>query len=140
MMFSDDADLPVMGGCLCNEVSFRVRGKLSPVVASHSQDCRRMSGHYTAFTSVPRENVEIEGDITWYEGNGGVKRGFCPICGSNLFSDEGGAALMIHAGALDKPTGAKLAGHINCAEKGDYYEIEGDLPKADGADADFRTG
>ncbi|WOI57393.1 GFA family protein [Palleronia sp. LCG004] len=131
MMFSDEADLPVMGGCLCNEVSFRVRGSLSPVFACHCQQCRRMSGHYWATTNAPRENVEIEGDLRWYESSDKVRRAFCPECGSSLFWDDGGKTLGIAAGALDKPTGITLAGHIFCADKGDYYEIEGDLPKHD---------
>lgn len=33
------------------------------------------------------------------------------------------------AGAFDKPTGFKMACHIFCADKGDYYEIDDGAPQ-----------
>lgn len=128
-----------MGGCLCADVSFRVTGPLRPVIACHCQMCRRSSGHFAAATSAPRESVEIEGEVRWYQSSEMARRGFCPICGSTLFWDDGGARLAIFAGALDRPTGLGMQGHIFCAEKGDYYEIDGDLPRAEGADPDMTT-
>jgi hypothetical protein len=47
--------------------------------------------------------------------------------------------LSIFAGTLEAPTGLSLAGHIFCADKGDYYEIADDLPKAEGAHPDLTT-
>ncbi|PZX18250.1 hypothetical protein LX81_00879 [Palleronia aestuarii] len=140
MTIMDDAGLPVMGGCLCNEVSFRIRGPLRPVIACHCQQCRRTSGHYTASTSAPRDAVEIEGDVTWYRSSENARRGFCAECGSNLFWDGGGGRLSIFAGCLDKPTGLALAGHIFCADRGDYYEITDDLPKAEAASPEMTDG
>ena len=40
--------------------------------------------------------------------------------------------MAIFAGSLDKPTGLKMAGHIFCADKGDYYEIDDALPQSPG--------
>ena len=37
----------------------------------------------------------------------------------------------ITAGTFDKPTGMKLAYHIFCQDKGDYYEIDDGLPAYD---------
>ncbi|RVV97273.1 GFA family protein [Mesobaculum littorinae] len=133
----DAADLSTTGGCLCSEVSYRVRGPLRPVVACHCDQCRRTSGHYAAATSAPRDAVEIEGDVTWYQSSDTARRGFCPICGSTLFWDGPGPHLAIFAGTLDQPTGLKLAGHIFCASKGDYYEIADGTPQAAGADPDL---
>ncbi len=130
----DPGALSVTGGCLCAEVSFRVRGPLRPVVACHCRQCRRSSGHHTAATSAPRDQVEIEGELRWFQSSKTARRGFCPICGSNLFWDGGGARLSIFAGALDAPTGLTMRGHIFCAEKGDYYEIADGLPQAPGLD------
>lgn len=132
-------DLPVMGGCLCNAVSFRVTGTLRPVVACHCQQCRRASGHHVASTSAPRASVEIEGEVRWYQSSQTARRGFCPVCGSQLFWDGGGANLSIFAGVLDKPTGLALAGHIFCADKGDYYEIADGLPQAPARDDTLTT-
>lgn len=111
------------GGCLCGAVTFRVTGPLRPVVACHCTQCRRTSGHHVAATSALREDVEVSGAVTWYRSSEAARRGFCPVCGSQLFWDGPGTHLSIFAGSLDAPTGLSLAGHIFCADKGDYYEI-----------------
>lgn len=131
--------LSVTGGCLCNGVSYRISGPLRPVIACHCQQCRRSSGHHVAATSAPRDSVEIEGDVRWFQSSPGAKRGFCPACGSNLFWDGAGVNLSIFAGTLDAPTGVALAGHIYCADKGDYYQINDDLPQADAGDPKLTT-
>ncbi len=129
----------VTGGCLCTQVCYRITGPLRPVVACHCQQCRRTSGHHVAATSAPRDSVEIDGDVRWYQSSATARRGFCATCGSNLFWDGPGTHLSIFAGTLDAPSGVALAGHIYCADKGDYYEIAGDLPQADAADPDLTT-
>jgi hypothetical protein len=54
------------------------------------------------------------------------QRGFCKVCGGNLFwRPEGEARTSIAAGTLDLPTHVSLAEHIFVADKGDYYEIDG---------------
>ena len=118
------------GRCLCGAVRYTVSGPLRPVIACHCKQCQRTSGFHVAATSAQREKVTIEGDVTWYRSSDAAKRGFCGSCGSNLFWDGPGQNLSIFAGTLDAPTGLKLAGHIYCADKGDYYEITDDLPKA----------
>ena len=128
------------GGCLCGAVRYRVTGPLRPVIACHCTQCRRMSGHHVAATSAPRESVEIDGQITWYASSPAARRGFCPVCGSNLFWDGAGAGLSIFAGTLDGDPGLRLAGHIFCADKGAYYAIPEDgLPRAEGADPALTT-
>lgn len=127
------------GGCLCGTVRYAVTGALRPVVACHCAQCRKSSGHHVAATSVLRGDIEISGAVTWYQSSETARRGFCGTCGSNLFWDGAGVNLSIFAGTLDGVTGLALIGHIFCADKGDYYELTDDLPKADGADPDLTT-
>jgi len=127
------------GGCLCGAVTYRVTGPLRPVVACHCGQCRKTSGNYVTATSALRENVEVAGTPQWYDSSDTARRGFCPTCGSNLFWDGPGTNLSIFAGSLDAPTGITLAGHIYCADKGDYYEIADDLPKAPERDPALTT-
>jgi hypothetical protein len=127
------------GGCLCGAVRYETEGPLRPVVACHCTQCRKTSGHHVAATSAPREGVKIEGRVQWYQSSAEARRGFCPVCGSNLFWDGPGSHLAICAGTLDTPSGLRLEGHIFCADKGDYYDIDDDLPKADGDDPDITT-
>jgi hypothetical protein len=75
--------------------------------------------------------VSIAGDVRWYAYKPGVRNGFCPLCGAQLFWEvEGAPDLSIEMGAFDGPTGLRLAGHIYTAEKGDYYDIADGLPTA----------
>lgn len=127
------------GGCLCGAIRYRATGSLRPVIACHCAQCRKMSGFHVAATSAPRQSVSITGDVTWYQSSERARRGFCPTCGSNLFWDGPGENLSIFAGTLDGPTGLTLVGHIYCADKGDYYEIADDLPRANGYDPTLTT-
>lgn len=127
------------GSCLCGAVTYRVTGPLRSVVACHCVQCRKSSGHHVAATSAAREGVEIAGEVQWYRSSDTARRGFCPVCGSNLFWDGPGANLSIFAGTLDAPTGLALIGHIYCADKGDYYEIADGLPQADQRDPELTT-
>lgn len=118
-------------------VRYEVKGPMRPVVACHCVECRRATGHHVAATAAPRDAVTIAGEIRWFASSPGVRRGFCPVCGSNLFWDrEGSERIAIFAGSLDTPTGLRLVGHIFVAEKGDYYEITDGLPQAAQGGAD----
>ena len=127
------------GSCLCGAITYRVIGPLRPVIACHCAQCRKTSGHHVAATSAARDDVQIAGTVQWYKSSETAQRGFCPICGSNLFWDGQGANLSIFAGTLDAPTGLTLSGHIYCADKGDYYDIADGLPVADQRDTELTT-
>jgi hypothetical protein len=120
------------GSCLCGAVRFAVEGELTAPSACHCTICRKTSGHYYAGLGAPRARVTIEGgdNVTWYRSSEKVRRGFCRICGSQLFFDP------IHRdwiglamGAFDGPTGTRLSMHIFTADKGDYYDIADGLPQ-----------
>lgn len=124
----------IRGSCLCGAVRYRAEGPLRPVIACHCRQCRKTSGHFVAATSALRKDVVIEGALRWYSSSAEARRGFCPICGSSLFWDGAGDRLSIHAGSIDGPSGLATAAHIFCADRGDYYEIDGDLPQVPGED------
>lgn len=127
------------GSCLCGAVHFTVNGPLRPVIACHCTQCRKSSGHHVAATSAHRDHIVVTGAVVWFQSSDAARRGFCGTCGSNLFWDGPGENLSIFAGSLDGATGLKIAGHIFCADKGDYYEIPKDIPQADGYDPALTT-
>lgn len=129
----------IEGSCLCGALRYRVRGVLRPVIACHCTQCRKSSGHHVAATSALRDTVEIEGQVTWFASSAEARRGFCGTCGSNLFWDGPGEEIAIFAGTLDGPTGLHLAGHVYCADKGDYYGLSDGLPQAEGDDPSLTT-
>ncbi|WP_420396988.1 GFA family protein [Nioella sp.] len=127
------------GSCLCGGVRFAVTGPLRPVIACHCTQCRKTSGHHVAATSAHRDQIAVTGEVTWFQSSASARRGFCGTCGSNLFWDGEGENLSIFAGTIDGPTGLQIAGHIFCADKGDYYDIPEDLPQSDGYDPALTT-
>lgn len=127
------------GSCLCGAVHFTTTGPLRPVIACHCTQCRKTSGHHVAATSVAREALQIDGEVTWYASSSTARRGFCGTCGSNLFWDGSGVNTSIFAGTFDGDPGLTLAGHIFCDDKGSYYELSGDVLKAGGYDPDLTT-
>ncbi|WP_374380542.1 GFA family protein [Dongia sp.] len=114
------------GGCLCGAVRYRVEGAMRPVIACHCSQCRRATGSFMMASAAMHDHLTIEGaeNITWYNSSDTARRGFCRICGSNLFWEGAGRPhTSITAGSLDGPTGLSLGRHIFVADKGDYYEI-----------------
>jgi hypothetical protein len=124
------------GRCLCGAVEYRVDGPLRDVVYCHCKMCRRTSGHFVAATACDLDRFSLtraEG-LRWYQSSSAAKRGFCAVCGANLFwqPTEGGY-ISIWAGSLDEPTGIKPVEHIFSADKGDYYQIHDGLPQRSGS-------
>jgi hypothetical protein len=120
------------GGCLCGGVRYRIRGALRGVIACHCSQCRRTSGHYAAMTSAPSANIELTASdsLLWYKSSDTAERGFCRVCGGNLFWKQAGRdAISITAGTLDTPTNLTMEEHIFVADKSDYYAINDELPK-----------
>jgi hypothetical protein len=67
--------------------------------------------------------------LVWYQSSESAERGFCGVCGSNLFwrqADSG--TISITAGTLDAPTGLVMAKHIFVNDKSDYYDLSDGLP------------
>jgi len=117
------------GSCLCGAVTFEATGPASPVEVCHCTQCRKWTGHFFANVEVPRDGLTIKGEsnVTWHRSSAKVRRGFCATCGSTLFFDpidhDKHKWVGVAMGALDTPTGSKIALHIFTAEKGDYYDI-----------------
>ena len=127
------------GSCLCGQLYFSAPSPLRPVIACHCSQCRKTSGYFVAATSAARDTVVIKGEVTWYRSSPQARRGFCGICGSQIFWDGPGENIAIFAGSLNGDTCTELAGHIFCADKGDYYQINDGLPHAEADDPALTT-
>ncbi len=83
-------------------------------------------------TSVPSTNLTLTSSdsLRWYRSSDRAQRGFCGVCGGNLFWRPAGEdRIAITAGTLDTPTNITLTEHIFVADKSDYYSINDGLPK-----------
>ena len=98
------------GGCLCGAIRFETSAE--PVFSGncHCRDCQRSSGSaYTPGIFVPADSVRIEGTVKYFESKADsgntIQRGFCPNCGSQLFTrlQMMPDVLGLRAGTLDAP-------------------------------------
>lgn len=124
------------GRCLCGGVRYTVQGPLRPPLECHCRTCRRFTGGLWHGTAAYRDHVAFHEETTlrWYASSPGVRRGFCGECGAGLFVDVADERwLALAAGALEPPTGLRLAARIWTREAGDYYTLGAEVPA--GADA-----
>jgi hypothetical protein len=94
--------------------------------------CRRATGHLVAATACATSNLTIQPTehLRWYQSSAEAQRGFCDVCGSNVFwKPTDGSRMCIMAGTLDTPTGLKGVAHIFADDKGDYYDLDSELPR-----------
>jgi hypothetical protein len=97
------------GGCLCGAVRYE---GLEQKGGGHCQcnDCRRSSGTgHCSHMIVPEAVFRVTGEIRFYDsmadsGNM-VSRGFCPTCGSAVYSKNSGmpGLAFVRASSLDDP-------------------------------------
>lgn len=125
------------GSCLCGAVAFETFGPLRPVIACHCRQCRKVSGHFWAATSVPHERFRLtrsEG-LVWFRSSAQARRGFCAQCGATLFwQPEGEARVSISPGAFDDAADLVMGEHIFTEDAGDYYAPVGPPPPAGAAE------
>lgn len=123
------------GSCLCDAISFEVKGKMGSADACHCKQCRKWTGHFLPSVEVSRDTLQVQGikHLKWYHSSAKVRRGFCAECGSSLFFDpidqQKHQWIAIALGAFDTPVDVKLGMHIFVTEKGNYYELNDGLPQ-----------
>lgn len=98
------------GGCLCGAV--RYESTSEPTVTGHCYcvDCRKTSGSgHCSHVGLPDAALRVTGEVKFYDapadsGNT-VSRGFCPTCGSAIYSTNSGMPGMafVRASSLDDP-------------------------------------
>lgn len=129
--------MTLRASCLCQGIAFQIHGAVRDMLFCHCAMCRK--AHGSAFRARGRvrtadlEWVRGETLARFYESSPGEFRGFCSVCGSNLFTrfsarpQELGLAL----GILDDDPGSRPTCHVFVGSKAPWYDIEGDLPQYD---------
>ena len=99
------------GHCLCGQLHYAIAAEPVGARACWCRDCQYLaSGSATVNVLFPDEAVSYSGEIatstrTADSGNT-VERGFCPACGSQIYSrtvQPAGQPIRIRAGTLDNP-------------------------------------
>ena len=101
----------IAGGCFCGQVRYTIDAEPIAARMCWCRDCQYIaSGSATVNVLFPEEAAAFSGEVatilkTADSGNV-VERGFCPKCGSQLYSkttQPKGAPIRIRAGTLDDP-------------------------------------
>ena len=114
----------MIGSCLCGAVAFKVTKPLRPLILCHCTQCRKMSGHFLAASSVPMDRFRLIEDrgLRWFRASTSAERGFCGDCGAFLFwKPASGDRISFAAGSLEGPTGLQVEGERYFENAGDYY-------------------
>ena len=122
----------IKGACACGAIKFEIHKPLCDVIARYCDQCRKLTGHYWAATTVPKESLVFQSNarLQWYQSSQQVRRGCCNIYGSNLFYDyEQRSEITISPGALEDHDMLSLTAYIFTVFKAVYYEICNHLPQ-----------
>ena len=97
------------GGCLCGAVRYEGQTEMGGGHC-HCNDCRRTSGSgHGSHMIVPEEAFRVTGEVRFYDAPADsgniVSRGFCPTCGSAVYSRNAGmpGMVFVRASSLDDP-------------------------------------
>lgn len=98
------------GRCLCGAVTLSIDGEPITTRMCWCRDCQRWAaGNATVNVVFPADAISTTGEVSWFastaESGNAMRRGFCPACGTPVFSmAEARPHLMIvRAGVLDDP-------------------------------------
>ncbi|MEE9381242.1 MAG: GFA family protein [Hyphomonadaceae bacterium] len=125
----------ITGGCLCGAVRYECAADPMMTGHCHCVDCRKTSGTgHGTHVFFPRPAVTITGTLTAYDratdsGNT-VTRGFCPTCGSAIYSANSSMtdAMVIRASSLDDPEVAKPQMVVYASRAPSWDLVDPDLP------------
>ncbi len=98
------------GSCLCGAVSYETQAEPAIVGHCHCIDCQKSSGTgHCTHVGLPEASLKVTGVIKFYDrpadsGNI-IGRGFCPECGSAIFSRNSrmDGMAFLRASSLDDP-------------------------------------
>ena len=128
----------VTGGCHCGAVRYEAVGAPVYVPYCHCETCRKTTGGPMAlFVMFEKEQVRFtKGERKKYASSPGVRRAFCPNCGTSLtYEGEWGGKTIIEflIGTLDDPEPFMPDRHAFYGERIGWFDVADKLPRFDGS-------
>jgi len=100
----------ITGRCLCETVRYETDSAIAFAGHCYCTDCRRASGTgHCTHAVVPEGGFAVTGEVRFFakaaDSGNMVRRGFCPQCGSHLYStnDATPGLVYLRASSLDAP-------------------------------------
>jgi hypothetical protein len=128
--------MKIEGGCLCGKVRYSADAEPAFVGVCHCKDCQKESG--TAFNivvAIPQPALALQGAVKAFDAHGdsgkGVRRRFCPECGSTLLSEPEAlpGVAILRAGTLDDTSSLTPQMEIYCDSAQPWVALGGDRPR-----------
>lgn len=125
------------GHCLCGAVRWAYTdGAETWACYCHCADCRRnCAAPVTSFIGVPRAAFRWTGAAAaTYASSPGVRRRFCPTCGTPMAfeADRYPDEIHLYAATLADPQGFRPRFHVHFAKRLEWLELADDLPRHEG--------
>lgn len=137
--------LPLLGGCLCSAVRYRITGAPLLVYACHCRDCQTRSGSAFTLPIVLRSaDFHVEGgarSVTDETRSGRrVERWACPQCRAPLFAraEAAPAFLSLLAGTLDDTRWVRPVVQV-FVDRAMPWAVIDDVAAMDWADFDYEA-
>lgn len=125
-------------GCKCGAVRVTIQGDPVRVRTCWCRDCQYWgSGNGTTNAAYRTADLTISGEVRWHlsvaDSGNGMRRGFCPACGTPLFTgnSDDTTFLAIRLGALDDPGGLAPTEVIWTASAPPWAPIDPALPHSE---------
>jgi hypothetical protein len=127
---SHAVSLPIAGGCLCGACRYETSAEPINIRACHCRLCQKAIGaSFNARVLVPLDTLAVDGPVGWFSSSDALERGFCPRCGTTLFSKRASANIVgLTMGSLDDPDRFFPAEHIWVSSKQAWLTLADDLP------------
>ena len=125
------------GRCLCRAVKYTFETPIKWCLHCYCESCRRnCSAGFATFISVPDGQWRWTGTVpATYRSSKGVRRLFCPTCGSPVAyrnDVEMPEEIHFYLAALDDPNAFEPKRHVFLRDKPAWVNLHDDLPKFDG--------
>lgn len=124
------------GHCLCKRTRWEFEGAPTWGCYCHCDDCRRNCGApVVAWLGVPLRSFRWTGQPPkTIESSPGVRRHFCPDCGSPMGfeADHYAGGMHLYAASMADPSAFEPTFHVNHQSRLPWVQIADDLPKYDG--------
>jgi hypothetical protein len=111
---------PILGGCHCGAIRYRISARPMAINACHCDDCKRLSGApFGLYLHVPRAHLDrAPGELDVFRRKGGsgnmIPISRCRACGTRMWHEPEIAPglVILCAGTLDDPSWAIPTSHI----------------------------
>ena len=114
------------GGCFCGQVRYRATGAPVNIRACHCRMCQKATGQpFNARVLYRQADITVTGQVARFASSDALDRGFCPTCGTTLFSIRDAQALIgVTMGTFDDPAGLAPTQHIWLESKQPWVCVE----------------